>query len=1796
MKNVSSEFKNLIKNGGAFYAYASVVLKDSTKLTLTADRDFSVDGNKYVESGGNNLPFGSALSKYIDITLFNEDDRFSDYDFYFAQITLFTETDLSDGTQERINEGVFYVTKPVAVGETIEIIAYDAMYKADVEFTSKLSYPATARSLLQEVCTFVGLTTSSASFKNDDFQIQTAPEKTTARQILGYIAQIACGNAIIKNGALAIKSYDFSPFSGIADDAALSDLSENAGYHILSDYSSYPDIGIDYVHITGVQTTKKVDNEETTVISGTDDYALSIKNPLITGKEEDAVNLIGKSMIGVTLISFSGTFFPNPTIEFMDCAFVIDRKDRAYKTVITEHEFTYPGSSTLACGIEDPNTYSSTYYSEASDIYQKVQKDAEENRTQMESAIERLQQTMNDASGMYFTKEEQPDGSTITYFHDKKNLSESQNVIKITADAVGVSNDGGKTYPYGFFLTGDAITKVLYAVGINADYINSGELVIKDADGNITFSADTKTGRVIIRAQEFSLTSGKTIDQIAKEEAKKAAQDEVNNFVDTIYKTDKENTQQQIDGKIETWLQPTDPAVDWGETEEISWPDIDGNVILDISGNAILTTIDSGKSRHEGDLWKNSDTNVEYIYRGGEWVEMQVPDEVFDQIDGKAQIFVETPYTPYRVGDLWFDSDTSDIMTCTTTRLTGNFVSSDWEKRNKYTDDSGLNSFVTAIYDPAIAKLQAQIDGQIETWYYDYEPTLQNEPASAWTTTDERKKHEGDLFYWKSKGYAYRFLQDGSAWKWQLLQDADITKALAAAEKAQDTADHKRRVFVVQPEPPYDIGDLWVQGENGDIMRCRVAKSESAAYASSDWEKASKYTDDSALKTFMNGEYADTVKEIRTQVDGKAETWRQDSDPSGAWTTDALKAQHKGDLWYKTSAQKSYIYNGSGWDEMKTNPPDEVFDAIDGKAQIFSSTPTTPYYENDIYFTGSTILVCKKTRESGSYVASDWQKKEEYTDDTRANEVKKELDALGEDLQNQIDGKIETYSQASDPSGAWTTEELKAQHKGDLWYNTNEEMTKRWNGTAWEKLSDADAKAANNLAMTKKRVFSVTPYPPYDVDDLWVQGENGDLMRCVKARQTGSYDSTDWTKATKYTDDTAVKNFIQNTYANDLDSIKNQLDQKVETWLQDADPSTAWTGTDTFSWPDIDGNTILDVSGNTIQTVSATEKLLHEGDLWHCSIDNNEYIYKSGEWKATSVPDEIFDKIDGKSSIYASQPQPPYEENDLWFTGSEILVCIKTRENGSFDSADWVKKDSYTDDSALNNFLNGDYSETIEEIKTQVDGKAETWRQDSDPSSAWTTAELKAQHKGDLWYKISEQKSYIYTGSGWQEMKTNPPDEVFDSIDGKAQIFSKTPTTPYDVGDLYFTGTDILICKTARKTGQYNASDWEKKDNYTDDSTIEDFIKNTYDPKIADIQNQLDGKIETWFYDYEPTLNNLPAKDWTTDDTKALHNGDLFFWESKGYTYRFLKNDNGWNWTLIQDKDINAAMVAASKAQDTADGKRRVFTAQPKPPYDIGDLWTQGSGGELMRCKTARTSGDYNADDWEKAVKYTDDTATDELRKDTEASITVINNEIKLRVKQSDVESIIEQKADSIRLKASKISWSSDNSSMTEDGKLTCKNASITGTITSGTDAKKVYIRSGLMEVVHNSKQIGLIGGNGFTGDSSISGLNFDLEAVGDYMTWAARTDTTSSYDMKLTYANKDFSNFTGKALNAGCILDMHKHVIKNPRWEDGSISGTINFVQIKAVNSDGTCQTWSNNCYLQIKNGLVINGAWSKS
>lgn len=427
--------------------------------------------------------------------------------------------------------------------------------------------------------------------------------------------------------------------------------------------------------------------------------------------------------------------------------------------------------------------------------------------------------------------------------------------------------------------------------------------------------------------------------------------------------------------------------------------------------------------------------------------------------------------------------------------------------------DRKLAEFTTTVTGN-MDNLQKQIDGQIETFYYDHEPNLNNLPASEWTTEIERAKHEGDLFYWKSKGYAYRFFKNNDIWMWQLVQDTDVTKALANAQKAQETADSKQRSFTEQPYTPYDVGDTWSDGK--DILTC-IVKRQTGALQKSDWRKLNAYTDDSALNDFLTGDYKETISEIRTQADNKAEIWRQKEDPAANWGQEE-KAVHKGDLWYNTSDQEAYIYTGAAWEIMKAVPPDEIFDLIEGKMQLFSPIPITPYNIGDLWMTGTVIKVCVQARDTGEYVESDWEKKDNYTDDSYAKQVEGIVEALGDDLYQQLDGKIESYSQSDDPSSAWTQDIQKQQHTGDIWYNTDTKTTKRWSGTVWEELANGKADAAAELAKAKCKVYISQPVPPYRICDLWVQGDIGDIMVSSVTRETGSFVASDWRKASNYSE------------------------------------------------------------------------------------------------------------------------------------------------------------------------------------------------------------------------------------------------------------------------------------------------------------------------------------------------------------------------------------------------------------------------------------------------------------------------------------------------------------------------------------------------------------------------------------------------------------------------------------------------------------------------------------------------------
>ena len=162
---------------------------------------------------------------------------------------------------------------------------------------------------------------------------------------------------------------------------------------------------------------------------------------------------------------------------------------------------------------------------------------------------------------------------------------------------------------------------------------------------------------------------------------------------------------------------------------------------------------------------------------------------------------------------------------------------------------------------------------------------------------------------------------------------------------------------------------------------------------------------------------------------------------------------------------------------------------------------------------------------------------------------------------------------------------------------------------------------------------------------------------------------------------------------------------------------------------------------------------------------------------------------------------------------------------------------------------------------------------------------------------------------------------------------------------------------------------------------VNNLIKNSQ--VITDLQNQVDGAIETWFYEGVPTLNNAPASSWTTDKDKDTHLGDLYYDNKTGKAYRFAKNGNTYTWTIITDTDIAKALSDASKAQETADGKMKVFATQPTPPYQLGDIWVNATypadgstyKNEVLRCQTNKKAGSQFAiADWIKASKYTDDT------------------------------------------------------------------------------------------------------------------------------------------------------------------------------------------------------------------------------
>lgn len=191
----------------------------------------------------------------------------------------------------------------------------------------------------------------------------------------------------------------------------------------------------------------------------------------------------------------------------------------------------------------------------------------------------------------------------------------------------------------------------------------------------------------------------------------------------------------------------------------------------------------------------------------------------------------------------------------------------DSAKTSADTNARDLANYITS-NNSTLEVMQSLIDGSIMTWFFPCPPADTNEPTSKWTTTDLKNQHLGDLYYDTDTGYCYRYQVEHQIYSWQRITDVDVTKALADAKNAQDTADGKRRVFTVQPTPPYDVGDLWAAGANGDIKRCKTSKTSSQSFDASDWELASKYTDDTTANQ-VKDDLTDTINSTESQLNNQ---------------------------------------------------------------------------------------------------------------------------------------------------------------------------------------------------------------------------------------------------------------------------------------------------------------------------------------------------------------------------------------------------------------------------------------------------------------------------------------------------------------------------------------------------------------------------------------------------------------------------------------------------------------------------------------------------------------------------------------------------------------------------------------------------------------------------------------------------------------------------------------------------------------------------------------------------------------
>lgn len=702
----------------------------------------------------------------------------------------------------------------------------------------------------------------------------------------------------------------------------------------------------------------------------------------------------------------------------------------------------------------------------------------------------------------------------------------------------------------------------------------------------------------------------------------------------------------------------------------------------------------------------------------------------FDLADDKRRVFVNTPYAPYDIGDLWLVQagasiigttqggrviQAGDLLRCTETKTkTGLYENNDWVPADNYRESmnaiqTDLNNWRTGTYAPFVSNIQTQVDKKAETFYLSSVPlgrvTQVNVPSNV-----ELDKYVGDL--WKNTyvgtvggylgnntEYIYTKTQNGAKWNygWTKMEVPDIVF---------DTIDTKKSIYSGNSVPVaiypdvIEINDMWITGSN---PVSGYDKESIYVWDGNSWEKPLKYTDDSAAIAIQTGLANGTIdvklsqayvgntlltdyisQEIDKEVVVYSGTSADKNALTGMKVNDIFieKTTATGSSGIVVDVVNTYKYSGTTWVQIGNNSNlTALADLADGKRTIFSNDTSMPINPKvrDMWIPANTYLTYTKG-EIYLYNGTSWVVATKYSAD---------IAALTSNVQSQIDSKVDTYYQAAVPY-ANATNVARKKEAGDYWYCTSTangyvkgKMYKyvetpngsNWNYT-WTETADV-TKYAFDKADSKAAIYTTAAKPnTYNIRDMLIVINDNDVgtyssgvvLTATATRTSGVFTASEWTKQINDTED--LDNFVSSTYTPTINSLKTQVDAKIEYWFQTTDPKISWT--------------------------TPEERIKHNGDVWYNTSTKISQYYSSS-------------------------------------TNSWNLI---------------------SDKDALNAIAAAEAARQLADSKVEV--RYGTAAERDATSSAWTAAE-KTSNIGDIWIisdaGADQHKQFRWNGSGWFDVR-----------------------------------------------------------------------------------------------------------------------------------------------------------------------------------------------------------------------------------------------------------------------------------------------------------------------------------------------------------------------------------------------------------------------------------------------------------